>query len=265
MRRRIKELVSSVEDIVNNMVIFGQELAEERDTEGPYHKLVKRGRVFISYKVEAGWQFAPSRYIGYKGNSMKRHKSDPGCGGKTNERITKILAHDPESDGKKSEQLQKFANRYDISVYKNPHRFWELDLPLRKVETDHNPGVEDPHPEELPDSASLWEGATTTIHVNRFERDSKLREKCVQELGYKCKVCGFDFRATYGEIGQGFIHVHHRVSLAKFRDAHEVDPVKDLIPVCPNCHAMLHRSRDAAKPRTVRELQKLMKNAVKRG
>ena len=258
------ELVSLVQDIVSNLVVFDQELAKEHDMTGWYHERVRRGRVFISYKVGVEWRFAPSRYIGYKGNSMKRHKSDPGDGGETNKRITKILAHGPESDGEKSEQLQKFANRYGISVFKNPHRFWKLELPLRKVETDHNPGVEDPHPEELPESASLWEGATTTIHVNRFERNSKLREKCVQELGYKCKVCGFDFRATYGEIGQGFIHVHHRVSLAKFRDAHEVDPVKDLIPVCPNCHAMLHRSRDAAKPRTVRELQKLMKNAVKR-
>lgn len=256
------ELVSSVEDIVGNLVVFDQELSKERDTAGWYHERIRLGRVFISYKVGTEWRFAPSRYIGYKGNSMERHKHDPGDGGKTNERITKILGRAPESDHGKYDQLREFCNRYGIFLAKNPHRFWELSL--RKVETYRSLGTETPHPEELPESASLWEGATTTIHVNRFERNSKLREKCVQEWGYECRVCGFDFYATYGEIGQGFIHVHHVVSLAKCRDAHEVDPVKDLIPVCPNCHAMLHRGRDAAKPRTVKKLKKLMVSAMNR-
>ena len=262
MRRRTEELVSSVEDIVNNLVIFDQELAKERDTEGPYHKLVKRGRVFISYKVGAKWRFAPSRYIGYKDNSMKRHDRNRGDGGETSDRITIILDHDPEFDDRKSEQLQKFANRYDISMVKNLHRFWKLSL--RKLETDHDSGSEDPHPEELPASASLWEGATTTIRVNRFERNSKLRERCVQELGYKCKVCGFDFLATYGKIGQGFIHVHHLKPLGSTRGAHEVNPVEDLVPVCPNCHAMLHRGEKPNTPLKIEELKKLMMNATKR-
>ena len=54
-------------------------------------------------------------------------------------------------------------------------------------------------------------------------------------------VCEFNFEAFYGERGKGFIHVHHLSSLAEIGQEYEVDPVNDLRPVCPNCHAMLHR------------------------
>ena len=54
-------------------------------------------------------------------------------------------------------------------------------------------------------------------------------------------ICGFDFEKTYGEIGKGFIHVHHIVPVSEIGESYRVDYEKDLIPVCPNCHAMLHR------------------------
>jgi 5-methylcytosine-specific restriction protein A len=49
---------------------------------------------------------------------------------------------------------------------------------------------------------------------------------------------------VYGDRGRGFIHIHHITSLSKFHDKHKVDPVADLRPVCPNCHAMIHRTRE---------------------
>ena len=86
------------------------------------------------------------------------------------------------------------------------------------------------------------EGAVVSVMMNRFERDIKARKKCIKHYGCICQVCEFDFASKYGpEIGAGFIHVHHLVPLSRIRKAYEVDPVKDLIPVCPNCHAMLHR------------------------
>jgi 5-methylcytosine-specific restriction protein A len=54
-------------------------------------------------------------------------------------------------------------------------------------------------------------------------------------------VCSFDFRKTYGELGDGYIHVHHRTDLSKRDGEYEVDPIRDLVPLCPNCHAMIHR------------------------
>ena len=58
-------------------------------------------------------------------------------------------------------------------------------------------------------------------------------------------ICGFDFEAFYGELGKNYIHVHHIVPLSKINKEYSVDPKNDLVPVCPNCHAMIHRTEPA--------------------
>jgi len=58
-------------------------------------------------------------------------------------------------------------------------------------------------------------------------------------------ICRFDFQKNYGEMGRGFIHVHHLTDIATIGTEYEVDPHVDLRPVCPNCHAMLHTQRPA--------------------
>jgi 5-methylcytosine-specific restriction protein A len=98
-----------------------------------------------------------------------------------------------------------------------------------------------PLPEELQEGELHIEGAIARICVNKYERDPKARMKSIRLNGCKCLVCGFDFRQVFGEIGAGYIHVHHIVPLADIRTEYIVDPGSDLKPVCPNCHAMLHR------------------------
>lgn len=93
--------------------------------------------------------------------------------------------------------------------------------------------------EEVPES--LVEGARKTITVNSYERNSAARNACIKEYGVCCSVCEFNFEEFYGERGSGYIHVHHLVAIADIGQEYEVDPIKDLRPVCPNCHAMLHR------------------------
>lgn len=95
--------------------------------------------------------------------------------------------------------------------------------------------------EEIPTPERYWEGALRRIAVNAYERDPRARQACLQHHGSSCSVCGFDFESTYGEIGKGFIHVHHLRQLSEIGEAYEVDPKNDLIPVCPNCHTMLHK------------------------
>ena len=94
---------------------------------------------------------------------------------------------------------------------------------------------------EVADSETYPEGAVRRVLVNRYERDPKAREKCIEHHGTRCVACGFDFERRYGEIGNGFIHVHHLLPLGQLKSSYRLDPVKDLVPVCPNCHAMLHR------------------------
>jgi len=97
-------------------------------------------------------------------------------------------------------------------------------------------------PEEIPKNQQvLIEGSIRQVLVNAYERSPKARNLCIEHHGLNCKVCGFYFEDIYGEAGAGFIHVHHIVPLAEIKMNYQVDPIKDLVPVCPNCHAMLHR------------------------
>ncbi len=96
------------------------------------------------------------------------------------------------------------------------------------------------NPEEIAQPSLYFEGAVRRIAVNAYERNSAAREQCVAHYGASCTVCGFNFGDTYGEMGQGFIHVHHLTPLASVKEGYQVDPIADLRPVCPNCHAMLH-------------------------
>ncbi|OPH47911.1 HNH endonuclease [Vibrio campbellii] len=91
----------------------------------------------------------------------------------------------------------------------------------------------------------LIEGAKKQITINAYERNPKARTQCIEHYGSRCYVCGFDFHENYGDLGTGYIHVHHEVDLAHIGETYTVDPVKDLKPVCPNCHAMLHKTKPA--------------------
>ncbi len=106
------------------------------------------------------------------------------------------------------------------------------------------------------------EGAKTRVEVNRYERDSGARHACIQHYGAICQVCDLDFSKRYGAIGDGFINVHHTTPLSQItdHDNHTTNPLTDLVPVCPNCHAMLHRG--GLIPFTVEELQHQMTQAA---
>ena len=108
-------------------------------------------------------------------------------------------------------------------------------------------------PEELPPSDDYYDGAITKVLVNRYERDPRARLDCARRNGFQCKVCDLKFEDRYGsDIGKGFIHVHHIRQLATLKRQHKVNPGTDLVPVCPNCHAMLHRT---TPPLTVEALR----------
>ena len=109
-------------------------------------------------------------------------------------------------------------------------------------------------PEEIVDPRKYFEGGTITRSVNAYERSIAARNKCLVHYGYDCTVCGFNFEHTFGSIGDGFIHVHHLRSLTNIDGEYEVNPIEDLRPVCPNCHAMLHK-RDPTY--SIAELQAL--------
>lgn len=107
--------------------------------------------------------------------------------------------------------------------------------------------------EEVKAPESYFEGGTTRVSVNRYERSAPARRACIDHYGVDCAVCGLSFEQRYGTIGRGFIHVHHLVPRSQVGENYELNAVTDLRPVCPNCHAMLHRG---GKTRTIDELKR---------
>lgn len=87
----------------------------------------------------------------------------------------------------------------------------------------------------------LVEGARVSVSSTAIERNPIARRKCIEHYGYTCAACGINMERKYGFIGKEYIHVHHRSDLALKNGVHTVDPIEDLIPLCPNCHAMIHR------------------------
>lgn len=112
------------------------------------------------------------------------------------------------------------------------------------------------YPDEVDRSTGkLFEGALRSVTVNQFERNDEARRRAIAHYGCRCHVCAFDFELRYGAIGRGFIHVHHIIDIATIGAEYQVDPIRDLRPVCPNCHAMLHTTRPAM---SVDELRRLI-------
>jgi len=106
---------------------------------------------------------------------------------------------------------------------------------------------------EITSPHRVTEGAKKTIIVNAYERSRKARRICIDAHGLQCAVCNFHFELFYGKLGVGFIHVHHLKAIADIGEEYQLDPVADLRPVCPNCHAMLHRRKD--KQLSIEELK----------
>lgn len=111
-------------------------------------------------------------------------------------------------------------------------------------------------PEAVGETAGLTEGAAYEFISTAYERDPQARQECIAEYGARCSVCTMSFGEDYGPEAEGYIHVHHLRPLAEIRGEHRVDPVKDLRPVCPNCHAVLHIG---GRCRSIEEVRRMLR------
>lgn len=112
-------------------------------------------------------------------------------------------------------------------------------------------------PDEVAENQIFREGAVCKVSVNAYERNPRARQQCIKHYGTSCCVCGFNFGECFGELGEGFIHVHHLCPISEIAEEYEIDPVEDLRPVCPNCHAMIHRR---SPPFSIEEMIALRKS-----
>lgn len=101
------------------------------------------------------------------------------------------------------------------------------------------------------------EGKSNDVIQTRYERNPEARKRCLSYYNdYSCVVCKFNFEQHFGKVGKGYIHVHHINQMSEIGKEYEIDPIKDLVPVCPNCHAMIHSKRPAF---TIEEIKEVIK------
>ena len=103
------------------------------------------------------------------------------------------------------------------------------------------------------------DGAARIIRVNAYERNPEVRRICLERHGTRCIACEMTFAEKYGPDAAGFIHVHHLRQLSSVGPGHRVDPVADLRPVCPNCHAAIHLR---TPPYSIEEVRQMLSGRV---
>lgn len=115
------------------------------------------------------------------------------------------------------------------------------------------------------DYAPDTEGLEHQHNLTKKERNPELRRRCIAYYKAKwggrihCICCGFDFEETYGEIGKDYIEIHHINPHHLQKGPHKVDPKTELIPLCSNCHSMIHRTGSRDKVWTLEELKEKFK------
>ena len=159
-----------------------------------------------------------------------------------------------------SQYLDKFANHNllnKLEYRKSPPgwgspviRYWSIK---KQVNQDNL------YPDEIPDSDTVTEGAKKTITVNKYERDRKARAKCIEKYGVICLACQFDFEKIYGSIGAGLIHIHHIKPISEIGSEYQLNPEEDLVPLCPNGHAIVHRRTPVL---SIEERRNLLNNKI---
>lgn len=112
-------------------------------------------------------------------------------------------------------------------------------------------------PGEIEPTVAYREGRLRQVVVNVYERSPQARRQCIDRWGTSCAACGLDMGSRYGDVAEGFIHVHHLNPLAARAAEYEVDPVNDLRPLCPNCHGVTHLKEP---PFTIDEVRRMLRS-----
>lgn len=250
--------VKNRNDIYTNIALVEAYLANQYGIEARTQmvELIRQGNNFICYngKDSSGKEqphFVPSKYIGYKKNSLQKHlfnrKNKLITGSETDISIDRILGKKFEN-ADLVEQYHEYCTSLGISKEKRTkrkHQFWIL---------------EDSFENDIADYAdySALEGFTKIVVHKIRERNKRIIQfkKAAAKNNLRCEICGFSFLEKYGEIGQNFIEVHHTNPVSEMQPD-EKTRLEDLILVCSNCHSIIHSRRPCL---TIEEIKSVIKN-----
>ena len=173
-----------------------------------------------------------------------------------------LKAYKWEFKNKSKKNWEHFFNQYGMTEIKESDFLFLLNMGTQNgyiaEENEEYRAEEKTISHELESKSIDIEGKKIEYFGYRYERKPELRKEALRIHGYSCNVCDFNFEEKYGAIGREFIEVHHIKPLSFFKEEAIVNPETDLIPVCSNCHRMIHRKKDHTL--SIEELKKYMDN-----
>lgn len=98
--------------------------------------------------------------------------------------------------------------------------------------------------ESIANEEEYFEGRKQQRLSAYYERNPQIRLAAIRIHGLICAVCGFDYEKAYGRRGKGYIEVHHLKPVSSLSQPESVDPKRDMVVLCANCHRMIHRKKD---------------------
>lgn len=225
-------LISTRTQLINNLDRIENYLTSSSDEiYDAMAQYIAHGRVFVSYIVDGKLHFAPSRFVGYKNNTLIKHQNNEEKNGTiTTPIISKILKSRNKFYAELEEAYITYCEWLCVTPTKHKRTYWRLSDDII------NEMISEPFQE------GGWKTRTHLVRERNYKvvQEAKNLFKSTHDGRLFCEVCGFDFTEKYGKVGEGFIEAHHKIELSKTDGEHEIKPT-DFAMVCSNCHSMLHR------------------------
>lgn len=224
-------LVKTKEDIDDNIKTVESYLEMEEDSPNRLEmlRLIRRGHVYICYKVDDEYHFVPSRFIGYKNNTLERHEKNDSKDGRVTNRAIRLILGRSFASNEIDNNFLEFCTTLEIKPDNNKRSYWLYEFSSSDF---------------IPKENHL-EGKVYLAKHKARERNSKVVTEAKLLFKKKhghlfCEKCGLDLGDVYGAIGKDYIEAHHAIPLSEYNEEHEVKP-ENFIMLCPNCHTMYHR------------------------
>ena len=126
--------ISSIQDIISNANVIDRYIKSRKDPEYEFGlNLIKNGTCFVSLKIDGKYRFYPSRFLGYKGNSMDNHINNEFKDGKeTNRAINKVQKNKPSHNPMLNREYEDYCNELGLVAreklpFGNSRKFWLVE------------------------------------------------------------------------------------------------------------------------------------------
>ena len=242
------KLISKLDQLLKNIDTVEFYLTEgTADQQEEVSDLIRKGSCLIAYKVGKEMRFAPSRFLGYVDNSLKKHIRSEADGRETNVVINRILKSRPIPNKNLRTLYFGYCRNLGLKADNKKHKFWQFEI---ETDFENNNALTGEFPEgkiiERKHKARERNSLVVTIAKQNFKKKyGKLY----------CQICKFDFESTYGQIGKDFIEGHHTIAVSDMKQDHKTKP-EDIAILCSNCHRMVHKKRPWL---TMTQLKKILK------